>query len=328
MSERHRFRPADGPGLEVRTLPSGVGALTPVERFDSYAVLRHEQNLQAARQGLADVVFLGDSITDNWGDAGRPSIGTAVWMQQMDPLHAANFGVPGDTTSNVLWRIEHGELDGQPRVVVLEVGTNNLGIDQDTPADTAAGISAVVGAIRAASPQSQVVLMDLFPRGRSSNDPLTPEIPAVNALLAHLDDGTHVHIVDLGAQFLDADGTVNRDLLPDGLHPDAQGYQIWADAIAGTLETLLASPSPAVDRVSAPDPVSAPPVSGTPGLTAADTSTHDASLELIVAASPSSGENSDPLPIAPLPDPVTLGTPDLLSWAGDRKDRNGHDPAR
>src|SRR4051794_8008098 len=107
MRDQPRFRPNAWDVLESRALPSGLG-LVPIVRFEPNAVLRHAQDLEHARAGDAKVVFLGDSITDNWGDVNRDGSGVRIWKERIAPLGAANFGVPGDTTANVLWRIRDG----------------------------------------------------------------------------------------------------------------------------------------------------------------------------------------------------------------------------
>lgn len=244
MREAPRFRPGGWESLESRVLPSRLGvtplppSMVPVDRLDPYAVVRHAQDLQQARSGSAQVVFLGDSIIDFWGDPSRLLTGSAVWDQRIAPLGAANFGVMADTTQTLLWRVTHGELAGRPRVIVLQVGTNNISTGS-TPAETAAGIATVVGAIRAQSPSSQILLVGLFPRGQGLSDRLTQEILQVNAMIAGLHDGVHVHYLDMTATFLNPDGSLNRSLLPDGLHPSPQGYEAWASAVLGPIDMML-----------------------------------------------------------------------------------------
>jgi lysophospholipase L1-like esterase len=277
MKLPHCFRLTDWDVLEDRVLPSQaavtVPTVVPVERLDAYAQPRHAQDLQQAAQGTANVVFLGDSITDFWGDSTRAGVGQAVWNQAIAPLGAANFGVSGDTAENLLWRVENGELAGQPKVVVVEIGTNDLGLG-DSVAQTTAAVTAVVSAIRAASPQSTILLQGIFPRGHGLSDPLTQEALVVNASLAKLADGTHVDYIDPGANFLTPLGTLSPGLFLDRLHPSARGYQVWANAIVPTLNSLLprsstgstsstSSTSPVTPAPKTPVVVSPPPGSVT-----------------------------------------------------------------
>ena len=185
-------------------------------------------------------MFLGDSITDNWRNRG-----SIVWNQYYAPRHAANFGISGDRTQHVLWRIDHGELDGtHPKVVVLMIGTNNTGKESDrkTPRNTvpevAEGVQAVVNDIRARLPGSKILLLGIFPRS-NLDDPQRAQVALVNTLIAKLDDGKTVKFLDIGSKFLEFDGTLPRSIMPDLLHPNAKGYQIWTDAMAPALDEIL-----------------------------------------------------------------------------------------
>jgi len=214
-------------------------ATIPVPR-DSGWVRRHERFVQQAQNGGIDVLFMGDSITDFWRNRG-----SNVWNQSYAPRHAANFGISGDRTQHVLWRIDHGALDGiHPKVVVLMIGTNNTGKENDhkTPRNTvpevAEGVQAVVNDIRARLPDSKILLLAIFPRG-TLDDPQRAQVALINTLIAKLDDGKTVKFLDIGSKFLEFDGTLPRSLMPDLLHPNAKGYQIWADAMEPTLDEIL-----------------------------------------------------------------------------------------
>jgi lysophospholipase L1-like esterase len=220
--------------LAERPTPLAAIATTPHPRSDPYAVLRHEQDVARAATGRDQVVFFGDSITELWGDSGRDlGPATAVWDQEIAPFGAANFGVIGDQTQDLLWRLEGGELAGRPKVAVVLIGTNDT--SSLSPDQTAAGIAAVVRTIRQLSPTTKVLLMGLFPR----RDEPTATIARVNALISGLDNGTTVRYLDIGAQFLAPDGSLPVALFPDGLHPSPAAYRIWADAIQGLLRQML-----------------------------------------------------------------------------------------
>ena len=197
----------------------------------------HENFLEQARKGDVGVLFLGDSITrgwDNFGDQGPGSI----WDRHYAPRRAANFGIGGDRTQHVLWRVQNGELDGiKPEVVVLMLGTNN--VHADTPAEIADGIKAVVATVKAKLPESKILLLAVFPRGRKP-DSVRERLKAVNERIAALDDGGKtVKYLDIGPSFLNPDGTISQDVMPDFLHLTRKGYRIWADAMEPTLWRLM-----------------------------------------------------------------------------------------
>ena len=201
----------------------------------------HEAFVARAKQGGVDVLFLGDSITAGWlwGNGGLN-----IWNKVYVPLHAADFGIGYDRTQNVLWRIEHGELDGiKPKAIVLLIGTNNCGNEDDgkprnTTPEIIEGVTTIVQELRTRLPESKILLFGIFPRG-ATNDPVREQVRAVNAGIGRLDDGKSVKFMDIGSKFLKPDGTLPRDIMPDSLHPNAKGYQIWADALEDPLNQIL-----------------------------------------------------------------------------------------
>ena len=223
------------PNAAVVTLNS---ATNPVPREGGW-VKRHEGFVKIAQTGGINLLFLGDSITDNWRTRG-----SNVWNTYYGGRQAANFGIGGDRAEHVLWRIDHGELDGiHPQVVVLMIGTNNTGKNKDgTPRNSnpeiIAGVRAVVGRIREKLPASKILLLAIFPRGTLDN-PQRAQVALINTVIAKLADGDKVRFLDIGPQFLEADGTLPKSLMPDLLHPNAAGYKIWADAMEPTLAAML-----------------------------------------------------------------------------------------
>jgi lysophospholipase L1-like esterase len=201
---------------------------------DPGGLKRHEGFVEIAKKGDVDVLFLGDSITDAWrGGAAKPT-----WEKYFVPAKAANFGISGDRTQHVLWRIKHGELDGiKPKVAVLMIGTNNIG--SDSAAQIAEGIAAIVKTIRDKSPSTKVLLLAVFPRGEKAGNPGRTKIAEINKTIAKLDDGSHVRYVDIGPKFLEKDGSLTKEIMPDFLHLSAKGYEIWGDAINPTVQEML-----------------------------------------------------------------------------------------
>jgi lysophospholipase L1-like esterase len=217
-------------------------AVTPMPR-DANWVKRHDKFVEMAKAGGIDVLFLGDSITDAWGGEGHGtnSAGNEIFTKEFVPLKATNFGIGGDRTQHVLWRLQNGELNGiQPKVLMLMIGTNNSNGEDNTAEEIAAGVTAVVKEVRQRSPKTKVLLLGIFPRGKDPNDPHRPKIKAVNEIIAKLDDnGEAVKYLDIGDKFLEKDGTLSKEIMPDYLHLTPRGYQIWADAVKGPINDLL-----------------------------------------------------------------------------------------
>lgn len=202
---------------------------------------RHEQKLaeiKAHREAgrRVDLVFLGDSITQGWENEGK-----AAWAQNFAKYNAVALGFGGDRTENLLWRLQHGELDGMtPMAVVMMIGTNNTGDRLEDPALTIAGIKNNLDEIRRRQPQAKVLLLALFPRGEKPDDLMRRHNAKINALLPSLADGRQVVFLDIGGALTNPDGTLSKDILPDWLHLSPQGYEIWARSLQAPLASLLA----------------------------------------------------------------------------------------
>jgi len=203
--------------------------LAPVPRTDGWWTKMHEDFLSQAKKGNIDLLFLGDSITQGWGD-------NATWKKHYTPRHAANFGIGGDGTQHVLWRVENGEIDGiKPRVIVMMIGTNNSGSPAD---DIAAGVKAIVAQLRKRLPETKILLLGVFPRSQKPDD-TRAKLKNVNEQISKLDDGQKIHYLDIGSTFLEKDDTISAEIMPDFLHLSPKGYERWADAIEPSLKKLL-----------------------------------------------------------------------------------------
>jgi len=205
-------------------------------KADAGWMKRHDGFVEIAKKGNVDVLFLGDSITDGWRGKG----GKTAWDKAFGSMKPANFGIGGDRTEHVLWRIQNGELDGiKPKVAVLMIGTNNSG--GNDAEQIAEGVTSIVKTIQKKTPETKVLLLAIFPRGNAKTQEFTPQndkIIAVNKIIAKLDDGSKVKYLDIGSKLL-KDGKLSKDIMPDALHLSAEGYQIWADAITPTLTAML-----------------------------------------------------------------------------------------
>lgn len=194
---------------------------------------RHDGFLEDIKKGSNDLVFIGDSITDGWRGGGKKT-----WDEAFAPLKALNLGIGGDRTQHVLWRLQNGELAGyEAKLCVIMIGTNNGG---DSKEDVAAGITAIVKEIQTRQPKSKILLLGIFPRGPLANDRGRAKNAQVNEIIAKLDDGGKtIKYMDIGDKFLDAKKDLPKDIMPDALHPNAKGYQIWADAILPTVKEMM-----------------------------------------------------------------------------------------
>jgi beta-glucosidase len=219
-------------------------SVTPQPLEESWAVEwwmgRHEQKLAEIRAHRkagrrVELLFVGDSITQGWENEGK-----AAWARHFAKHHAVALGFGGDRTENLLWRLQNGQLEGvDPKLVVMMIGTNNTGERLEAPAFTVAGIAANLAEIRRRLPQAQILLLAIFPRGETPADLTRRHNARINALLPALADGRHIHHLDIGAAFLDQDGRLSREVMPDLLHLSPQAYETWARAIAPTLNRLM-----------------------------------------------------------------------------------------
>ncbi len=200
---------------------------------DTGFIGQHEKFVALAKKGDIGLVFLGDSITAGWSGAGKE-----VWEKSFSQYKPVNFGIGGDRTQHVLWRIQNGELDGiKPKALVLMIGTNNAAIDK--PEGIASGITKIVETVRQKCPDTKILLLAIFPRGPSPSDSKRLVNEATNQIIKKLDDGKHVFYLDIGKNFLKEDGTFKDGISKDLLHFVPAGYQIEADAIAPKLAELM-----------------------------------------------------------------------------------------
>jgi beta-glucosidase len=209
-------------------------ALVPVPQTKPSWTTRHEHILERIRQGEVDLLLIGDSITHRWEDVGR-----RIWDKYYGHRRAVNLGFGGDRTENVLWRLDHGEIEGiAPKLVVVMIGTNNTG-RHDPPEETAAGIQKVLTTLRTRLPSTKILLLGVFPRSASVDDPLRRLNVAVNDHLRAYPDNQQVFFLDLSRYFLDDQGRLSQDLMPDYLHPNERGYQVWPDGMEDMIRKLL-----------------------------------------------------------------------------------------
>ena len=230
--------------------PSNSRADQPTPRADQNSMLAHAELLEKRKKGRIDVYFLGDSITRRWGTSDEQyKAFLANWRQNFFGWNAADFGWGGDTTQNILWRLQNGELDDvNPKIIVLMAGTNNVGRqspqgpDDPRVADVTRGIKAILDVCRRKAPKATIVLMGITPR--NDNMAVMPIINQINERIAKFADGKKVRYVNINDRLADREGKLYEGMTNrDGLHLDVKGYQVWADALNPIFIRLLGPPA-------------------------------------------------------------------------------------
>jgi lysophospholipase L1-like esterase len=235
-------------------IPAAVAPVVPAPPRPNIAIIpqlspqfvrAHTNFVEIAKKGDIDVLFMGDSITDWWRNPGRgggtngaiPYGGKAVFEKHFGSMKVANFGIAGDTTQGVLWRLQHGEGEGyKPKAIMLMIGTNNT--SRNSPPEIAMGVADVVFELRKDFPEAKILLLAVFPRNGPSSR-VRAQIDEINKMISTLHDNQHVFYLDIGPKFLAPDGSIPQDIMSDGLHPTSKGYEIWADAVHDTLVGLM-----------------------------------------------------------------------------------------
>lgn len=216
--------------------PSGT---TPTKRTIEYDWMSvsawdrmHAEDVVVAQYDQVDVLFVGDSITAGWH--------WPIWEKNFKPLKAANFGIGGDNTGNVLWRLQHGAVGTiQPKLIVVLIGVNNIGGLQESPEQAAAGVTKVVQQLQLAWPNSKILLNAVFPFDQAANSDNRSKVKKLNKIISKLGDNNTIFFKDYGPLLLQKDGSISPDIMADFLHPTAKGYQVWADAMTPDIQQLL-----------------------------------------------------------------------------------------
>jgi lysophospholipase L1-like esterase len=219
-------------------------AIVPIPR-EGAQMKRHESFNERVKKGNVDLIFIGDSITQGWEGNGK-----VVWEEFYAKRNAVNLGIGGDRTQHVLWRLDHGNIDGiNPKLAVLMIGTNNSGTN--TSEQIAEGVKQIVEKLRTKLPSTKVLILAIFPRGANfdasknktekglTDDKNRKVNEGANAIIQKLADNKNVYYLDIGPKFLNADGTLTRDIMPDLLHLNEKSYRIWAEATEPKIKELL-----------------------------------------------------------------------------------------
>jgi len=246
--------------------PSAPKNSTTTPVFHAGTTNKHEKINARAKEGDVDLLFIGDSITEGWAGQGKK-----VWEKYYGNRKAMNAGVGGDRTQHVLWRMDNGNVDGiHPKLTVIMIGTNNSNGNDNTAEEIADGIKAIVKEVREKLPESKILLLAIFPRGASTDEQFEKivtkngrqevdpnDLPGkisgakeyatkqrqknaeASRLASQLADNNLIFYMDIGDKFLTPDGVLTQEIMPDYLHPNAKGYEIWAEAIEPKVVELL-----------------------------------------------------------------------------------------
>ncbi|MGE3316124.1 MAG: platelet-activating factor acetylhydrolase IB subunit [Planctomycetaceae bacterium] len=205
----------------------------PEPRDGEFWQKRHASFNERIKKGNVDLLLIGDSITHAWENAGKE-----MWQKYYEPRHAANLGIGGDQTQHVLWRLDHGNVDGiKPKLAVLMIGTNNSGAN--SPEEIADGIKAIVNKLHEKLPETKVLILAIFPRGGDKTDAKRIVNQKTNEIIKKLDNGSTVRYLDIGPKFLNDDETLSKEIMPDLLHLSPKGYAIWAESIEPTVKEMM-----------------------------------------------------------------------------------------
>lgn len=200
---------------------------------------RHNKIVEAVKQGGHKVAFLGDSITEGWGGAGK-----GAWEKTWAPMKSVNLGIGGDRTQHVLWRLNNGlgealaASNNDIKLVVLMIGTNNSNGTDNTSEEIGEGVKAIVASVREKLPKAKVLVLGIFPRGDKPN-PQREKNAKASELASKVADGANVRYLDIGNKFLEKDGTLTKEIMPDYLHLSEKGYQIWSENVEPVVREML-----------------------------------------------------------------------------------------
>ena len=207
-------------------------ALKAEPRNDEWWQKRHQSMNERVKKGNVDMICIGDSITHGWEGDGKD-----LWAKFYEKRNAVNLGISGDKTQHVLWRLDNGNIDGiSPKLAVIMIGTNNH--KDNTAEEIAEGITAIVKKLRDKLPNMKILLLGVFPREEKPGE-FRKKLIKVNEIISKLADNQSIFFQDIGSEFLTADGTLPKDIMPDALHPNTKGYEIWANAIEPMVAKLM-----------------------------------------------------------------------------------------
>ena len=206
-------------------------AVVPKSRGNQWWISRRNAVNARVAQGNVDLIMIGDSITHGWEDQ------KDLWTKYYAPRNAVNMGFSGDRTEHVLWRLDNGNIDNiDPKLAVIMIGTNNL--NRNTAEEIGDGIIAICSRLRKKLPETKILILAIFPRN-STPGPQRQKNATASQIASQIADGKMIHYLDINDEFLTDDGTLSTDIMPDLLHPNRKGYEIWAGAMEPKIAELM-----------------------------------------------------------------------------------------
>lgn len=207
-------------------------ALVPVPgKGDNWTTRNNAMNARV-KEGNVDLLYIGDSIVQHWDAQGK-----AVWEHYYAKRNAVNLGISGDRTEHVLWRLDHGNIDGiSPKLAIVMIGQNNGPFN--TGEEIGAGVTAIVQRLRKKLPDTKILLLAIFPRREHPTEE-REVLAKANAIAAALADNKNIFYMDVNYLFLRPDGSIPSSLMPDFEHPNEEGHRIWAEAIEEEVAELM-----------------------------------------------------------------------------------------
>ena len=210
-------------------------AVTPAARANvEWWMPRQDAVNERLSQGDVDILYIGDSITHGWENTGR-----TIWDRYYAPRKAVNMGFSGDRTQHVLWRLDHSDFENvSPKLAIIMIGTNNSNREDNTAEEIGDGIIMICDRLRTRFPGMKILLLAIFPRGAGPSSQREKNAEA-SIIASQLADGKSIYYLDINQSFLTADGMLSETIMPDLLHPNLEGYRIWAETIEPTVAMLL-----------------------------------------------------------------------------------------
>ena len=212
-------------------------AVEPVPRDNDWWQERNAAVNARVAEGNVDLLMIGDSITHAWESAGLEQ-----WNQRYAGRNAVNMGFSGDRTQHVLWRLANGHLEGiSPKLAVIMIGTNNHA--DNSAEEIAAGVKTIAAKLRDAKPDMRILLLAIFPRTDVGED-IQAKLKEASHLFSAAAEDPMIEFLDINSAFLDPQGNLTEEVMPDKLHPNAHGYALWAHAVEPTIARLMGEDGP------------------------------------------------------------------------------------